>query len=257
MNGNDFSIGAVMSAYYKKYRSGYILNMKGRPHHGLTLVLSGSLKMTFENGLEYVAKENDIILQRKGDVYRLESVDCDYSEYIVVSYVTNESDESIENLPEDRIFSPEHKRRYRDAFERAAHVFASSGICYEPLLRALVQEILCYIIRENYPRSLSNADSPAAFAKYYIEEYYDRSITSSDIASVAGCSASHLRMLFKSAYGESPIHYLNRIRVEHAKEMLASNLFRLDEIATACGFQNVYYFSRVFKEYTGVSPGKY
>ena len=116
---------------------------------------------------------------------------------------------------------------------------------------------MCNIIRENYPRALSSAKNPVVAAIYYIEEYSNHFLTSEDIASAAGCSQSHLRYLFRKAYGESPMHYLNRVRVERAKEMISTDMFTLNDIASACGFRNVYYFSRVFKEFTGVSPGKY
>ena len=78
-----------------------------------------------------------------------------------------------------------------------------------------------------------------------------------EIAAAVGLSESHLRTLFRRARGEPPVRYLNRVRVERAKEMLASGQFPLEEIAVACGFQNEYYFSRVFKEFTGISPGRY
>ena len=101
------------------------------------------------------------------------------------------------------------------------------------------------------------AADPAVFAKYYIDEYFDRSISAADLSAVSGISASHLRELFKKTYGETPNHYLNRIRVERAKEMIASGMFTISEVACACGFQNVYYFNRVFKSFTGITPGRY
>ena len=84
-----------------------------------------------------------------------------------------------------------------------------------------------------------------------------RLLSAENVAAVVGLSPSHLRALFREAGEESPIRYLNRVRIEHAKEMIASGMFHLDEIAAACGFSSVYYFSRVFKSYVGVPPGKY
>jgi AraC-like DNA-binding protein len=39
--------------------------------------------------------------------------------------------------------------------------------------------------------------------------------------------------------------------------MIRSGIFTLQEVAQSCGFRNEYYFSRVFKQYTGTPPGKY
>lgn len=249
----NFTVSEVALAYYKKVRANYSMPIDNRPYYGLTLIGSGALRLVFDDK-EYVAQKGDIILQRKGDTYRLETDEA--TEYIVISYLC-ESDEFEKMLPEGRIFHPKHQNRYADAFERASSIHFSQGMCYEPLLRAVVQELLCNIVREGCPKALTSANNPLMAAKYYIEEFSNHFITADDIASVAGCSQSHLRYLFRQTYGESPMHYLNRVRIERAKEMISANMLSLSEIATACGFRNVYYFSKVFKEFTGISPGQY
>ena len=257
MNAFDFRVSSVLFAYRRLYSPGTTLQMAGRQAHGLTLILQGTLKISFSDGIEAVANEGDIILQRLGDKYRLEALGDLPTDYVVISYLTEEADFPTAALPSCRVFSPTHRHRYRDAFLRAAETYGSPAVCGKTLLRALVQEILCHIINEHYTRALFDEDDPVKRAKFFIEESFDQSIGIPEISAAACCSPSYLRTLFRNAFGESPMHYLNRTRIEHAKEMISSNLFRMEEIATACGFQNVYYFSRVFKSYTGISPGKY
>lgn len=254
MPKTDFTVTKVPIAYYRKYPKGYALTMKNRGSHGLTLILSGQLEMTLSDR-RITALPGDILLQRAGDAYRLDAADEDV-EYIVISYQVD-SEEVLLSLLPDRIFSSEHLNRYRHAFENAARVFGSYGICHKPLLRSLVQEILCNIIRDHYPIILSSEKNPVEYAKRYMEQYFNRDLTSEHIAAVVGISPSYLRTLFQKSEGISPIRYLNRIRVERAKEMLSSGMFALFEVADACGFQNVYYFNRVFKNHVGVPPGKY
>lgn len=252
-NNDNFTINKVILSHYSNVPA----NTKPAndiPHYGLSLVISGSLKLRINNG-EHMAQKGDIIIHRKGDIYHLDSEDA--TEYIVISYLCDREDILENLLPKGCIFRPTHRKRYVDLFERAATIHFSQGVCYEPLLKAMVQEIICNIVRENYPRSLSSATNPITAARYYIEEYSNLFITAEDIASVAGCSQSYLRYLFRQAYGESPMHYLNKVRVERAKEMISTNMYTLNEIATACGFRNAYYFSKVFKEFTGVPPGHY
>ncbi len=256
MENLNFTVCDVCFAYYKKYRPRQSLEKKNRNEHGLTLVLSGALQLKFSNGEKAVARKNDIIIQRMGDSYRLQALE-EGAEYVVISYLADPSENVFALLPSSHVYTPIHHNRYIYAFESAARVYSSSGVCSATLLRALVQEILCYVIREAYPKTLLLSDNPAAKAKLYIEENFSSQISSKQLSAVSGCSPSHLRAIFKQVYGESPTRYLNGIRIEHAKQMLASSVFTINEIATACGFQNVYYFSRVFKEYTGTSPGKY
>lgn len=252
----DFTVSEVAYAFYKKCRQPYALKVTERPYDGLTLVLAGCLKMQTESG-GAVAHEGNILLQRAGDSYLLTDIGDRPAEYIVISYHATPADVLYGCLPQSRVFCPSRVHRYRDAFVTAADIYGSHSVCAAPMVRAVVQELLCDIVRWSFPRALSSAENPAAAARYYIDEYYDRHLTAAAIADVAGCSQSHLRALFHAAYGLSPMQYLNTVRVDKAKEMLSCGLFRLDEIADACGFANEYYFSRVFKQYTGVSPGKY
>lgn len=66
----------------------------------------------------------------------------------------------------------------------------------------------------------------------------------------------YVRRIFKQKTGCTPKLYLNRLRIEKAKEMLSDtdNNYNVKITAAACGFNDQYYFSRMFKQMTGVSP---
>ena len=134
---------------------------------------------------------------------------------------------------------------------------ATYTICSQTRLRANVQEILCCIIQEEHHRTLSMKESYPEKALAFMENHFSASLSSEDIAEAVGISVSHLRLLFRKQYGVSLMQKLNLIRIRRAKELLSSGMFSLAEVATACGFQNEYYFSRVFKQHTGIPPGKY
>ena len=255
MKNSNFTVTKVPFAFYRNKEQDYLLEKSNRRWNGLTLILSGTLEITYGEQTKTLYPGN-IILQRIGDSYSLHAPHPGGVEFIVISYLAEPQETLFELLP-DRLFCTEHLSRFRNSFELATRIHASYDICHEPLLRAVVQEILCNIIRESYPVMLSREKNPVEFAKRYIDEFYANDLSADNIAAVVGLSPSYLRSLFKKSEGESPIRYLNRTRIERAKEMISSNMFRLEEIAIACGFQNVYYFSRVFKEFTGVTPGKY
>lgn len=255
MQDNKFTVTDVPFAFYRQREAGYRLMKNNRSSNGLTLILSGELEITYPHKTATL-RAGDIILQHQGDSYSLSASSPEGVEFIVISYHAEPMDAVFSLLP-NRIFHTEHLSRYRNAFETTVRIHALRGICHETLLCALVQEILCNMICEAYPALLSDNKDPVEYAKRYIEEFYGNDISATDIAAVVGLSPSYLRTMFKKREGESPIHYLNRIRIDRAKEMLSSNMFTQEEIAAACGFQNVYYFSRVFKSFTGVSPGKY
>ncbi|MBE6769175.1 MAG: helix-turn-helix domain-containing protein [Ruminococcaceae bacterium] len=254
MKSDTFCVTKVDFAYCKRVTDHYKLQMENRPAYGLIMVFGGKMTALYK-GKRYSLEKGDIFIPRKNDSYVITANEI--SEYIVISYQATPTETLEELLPKECKFTPSHLMRYLDAFKGASDIFFAGGICSEGLLQALVQEILCNIIRENYPKALLGANNPAAAAKYFIEEFSSKPITTLDIAKAAGCSQSYLRALFGRAYGVSPIEYLNVVRIERAKEMLKTDLYKISEVAENCGFSNVHYFSRVFKERTGVSPKKY
>lgn len=251
----DFSVTDVPFACCRRHDKGYSLTVRERHFHGLTLIINGELEMAV-NGQLIRATRGDIIMQRKGDAYKISANQECGVEYVVISY-SLESDD-LDFVPyNDRIFPCDHPERYRSSFEKVARVYESGNVCAKPWLRALVQEIICNIIRDSFSTTVFSEQNPVEKAKKFIEEYYYLDLSAEAISEAAGLSPSYLRSCFQKSGNESPIHYLNRIRIERAKEMLGSGAFTLNEISDACGFKNVYYFNRVFKKFTGISPGRY
>lgn len=83
---------------------------------------------------------------------------------------------------------------------------------------------------------------------------YNEDISLNYLAEIAGYNPTYLGKLFKEVYGMSPIKYLNLIRIQKAKELLSQNNgLTIKEISFKCGFTDNAYFSRIFKEYTGMT----
>ncbi len=91
----------------------------------------------------------------------------------------------------------------------------------------------------------------------YIQENFHRSITRSSIASRFSISPNHLSRLFRQQGHMTLADYITWVRIDRAKFMLKRYSFRLNEVATRCGFQDVNYFFRVFKTKTGLTPSEY
>ena len=109
--------------------------------------------------------------------------------------------------------------------------------------------------REYMPSKKYNMLTPAVM---YIQEHYcERSIRNEQLAAMCGIGDAHFRAIFKQHFGQPPITYVNMKRVERAKELLQSGLISISQAAGAVGFCNPYYFSRVFKQYTGLSPSEF
>ena len=94
-------------------------------------------------------------------------------------------------------------------------------------------------------------------AENYIQENFTRKISLKEIATVAGLSPPYFSTVFKEEMGENLSKYLNRLRVEKASRLLLETDMFLNEIAACCCFEDQSWFSKIFKAFTGISPGKY
>jgi AraC-like DNA-binding protein len=110
--------------------------------------------------------------------------------------------------------------------------------------------------------SLSTPKSPISnhtllAALEYIHENYKKKINVSDLAQITHTSESYLYSVFKSNLGTSPVAYLTHYRLTIASDMIRQSELSIKEIAEAVGFDDQFYFSKVFKKRFNVSPRKY
>lgn len=90
-----------------------------------------------------------------------------------------------------------------------------------------------------------------------IQKSYTDNITLTEFSEKYGISIGHLSSLLKAELGLSFSEYLAAKRVQKAKELLADETLSLDEIADHVGYHDYFYFIKVFKKVTGISPSKY
>lgn len=120
----------------------------------------------------------------------------------------------------------------------------------------LFQELLYSIWKDGLP---AHDDARPALdrAKDYIERHFNENVTIEQLSQIAEVSPKYFVELFKKTYGVSAIDYLTELRIGRAKQLMAQARVKLKEIAHRVGYQDEYYFSRKFKQKTGVTPSEY
>ncbi len=96
-----------------------------------------------------------------------------------------------------------------------------------------------------------------AEAVSYMERHYSEAITLQLVAENVFMSPNYFSSLFKKELQISFVEYLNRIRIERAKELLVHTFIKSYEIAERVGYADESYFGRMFKKATGMSPNAY
>jgi len=101
-----------------------------------------------------------------------------------------------------------------------------------------------------YSRHIQNAI-------HYLEAHLEEKIHLQDVADHVHISASHLSRQFRKETGLSMTAFINKRRVDRAKALLSENQESVTAIALSCGFENLNYFSKIFREQTGMTPLNY
>ncbi|QMV41192.1 helix-turn-helix domain-containing protein [Cohnella cholangitidis] len=91
----------------------------------------------------------------------------------------------------------------------------------------------------------------------YIDEHYRDKLTVQQLAGLAGLSRFHFSRLFKQVTDKSLVDYINLVRINKSEAMLRGKRMNISEIALATGFNDIYYFSRMFKKLKKVSPSEW
>ena len=91
----------------------------------------------------------------------------------------------------------------------------------------------------------------------YIDHHYKEDLSRTTLADMVYLSADHLARIFKKETGETLVKYITDKRIHAAKELLSDTKTPISQVASEVGYDNYSYFTKIFKEKTGVSPGDY
>jgi transcriptional regulator GlxA family with amidase domain len=103
----------------------------------------------------------------------------------------------------------------------------------------------------------SHADHAILALQEYLEQHYGDPMTLEQMGRIAGLEQRTLLRRFRKATGDSPIAYLQQVRIEAARRLLELSQNNIEEIAWKVGYQDSSSFNRLFKKSTGISPGSY
>ncbi|MEE0419169.1 MAG: response regulator [Lachnospiraceae bacterium] len=134
------------------------------------------------------------------------------------------------------------------AFFGEFYQYANLSDCFDAYSKAL------HTLAETAPGVITN-NTLCAKLHQYIQNHYRQRLSLSDLSAEFGYTDSYINRIFKKEYGQSPLQYINSLKLAHAKELLCTSPdLDIKTVASACGYEDARYFSRVFKNETGMTP---
>lgn len=173
-------------------------------------------------------------------------------------------------------FQPVHFRLYvflcalikeLETYHIVGRRFMGRNDFFHPLTNAPTYDIFCgrfhemlQTILQQYDAQQNTQSHAARLQKvkdYCDGNFLDHGLTVTALAERFDMAQSQLSASFKRQYGVNPLEYLNRLRINAAKELLRSTGLPQTQIAISCGFSNVTTMQRVFAKHEHCTPGQY
>ena len=230
----------------------------GRSTCGIVYVFQGETVFYAEDGFTVMVSDGEIAYLPKGKKYKMKYT-AQQTTFVVVNFEL--SDEQGEDVA---LFSDITLLGKDDMSHRFAKVMTSFELCgvsktVEALLRKkeLIYRLfgmLCTVRSGGFVPGEMHSQIREGVT--LLELTYLENLPISHYAEASHVSLSTFRSLFQRQYGTSPLKYRNALRIERARELLREGGFTVSEVAYACGFENIGYFSRYYRQMTGEAPGQ-
>lgn len=122
-----------------------------------------------------------------------------------------------------------------------------------------MEQYLTYLIAKalDYSSFIKEEHSVIDLVLDYIHQHYAEDITRTDLSNLVYLNPDYMARLFKKQTGKSIVNYITEYRIEKAKELLDSPDIPIGIVAAKVGYGNYSYFSKLFKDITGLTPNEY
>ena len=136
----------------------------------------------------------------------------------------------------NEIFERHHRSDFRDRFHETE----------------LLHRLLILIYREQVQGTRTK--DPVEFGHHWLQDHFRSPVNLKQVAERCGVSREHFIREFTARYGEPPGRWLRRLRLDHARIMLAASERSVEDVAISCGFTGVNAFGRAYRARYGKSP---
>ncbi|WP_245976853.1 helix-turn-helix domain-containing protein [Oceanobacillus arenosus] len=146
----------------------------------------------------------------------------------------------------------------RQLLRRMLYEQSQGGAINQMAMKIYCTELLLALLRSRGESNITNANTlRAERLRRYIDTHYFEVSNATEISQKIGISTRHVNTIFKEHYDTTPMKYLNEVRLEIAKKLLAETENDIASICFEIGFESLSTFYRRFKEFTDVSPNQF
>ncbi len=261
-------------------KADYTSHQRNVPENIMILLRNGDMRFTLKSGVCCLAENDWLLLPRGSDYHLTTRGGCTYS-YIHFQLAVPFS--AQDQLPrEDAVMRaaslpyslPVGESTYRIVLPVSGHLIGEKEKIWTLLTECDMQRLMQFSpsklrIDLCFAEILSILDARSTISRKseypvilsrvlrYIHEHCREDITLSSLSETHHLSRQYLMRLFQKHLNMTVTQYISRLRMSHALELLRQGGFLIGDVANMLGYQNPYYFCRVFRRQFGMTPSEY
>lgn len=211
---------------------------------------SGHDKVYFDD-LMLETKENTVRFLPKGRAKKYEVVRFEPGECIDVCF---QADRQIS--PQAFVICDDQNKKLATLFKKlfATWVGKNDGYYFESL--SLLYKIFAEMQSKKYVSGEHLSKIMPAVNEIH-DSFLQKALSVEALAEMCGIGESYFQRLFKEKFGVPTKKYIIQLKINHACELLRLERYSVKQISELCNFSDVYFFSRQFKEYMGITPTQF
>ena len=237
----------VAAVIHRETYEGWKIKTRTIKNHELVFITEGEMSVSIA-GKKYICKENELIYFYPGLIHSLKALKPPYAVFYAFHFDTEFK------LPIPDISKIQNHYNLRELLKSLYNTSVKKEYMYSWKLNILAQNILFETMKQSNERAAPANLNRINNVLKYIHENPDKKTSIEELTKIADMKKSYFIQIFKSITGKSPIKYIIDLRLEYAKDLIFNTELPINKIALQCGFEDEFYFSRIFKKRYGVSP---
>jgi len=276
----DIAVESIVSVHYLEHAKNYAFKGESHDFWEMVYVDKGQVRAVAED-VTYELLQGQMIFHKPNEFHNVMANGTVAPNVVVISFVATSP--AMKAFEGKTLYATQQQRKLlsriisegRQAFSCPLgdpHLLQlvcdeDAPIGSQQMVQILLEELLIDIARgeqpvDQRPRIASSvkrrADGELTDRVIrYMEEHLCENLSFSTICAFSAQSATNLKTVFKVVTGMGVMEYYRHLKIERAKQMLREGVGNITQIADRLGYTSVHYFSRHFKQATGMTPREY
>ena len=250
----DFRITEITRVIERRNAVGWhVENMQYKNEFVVVIVLDGETEYMIDRK-KYLARKNDILIFPPGILRSGRTDSRNPWSFISVIFRMDFNEEARDYFNKSILIWRNSDDSLRKLFVEASRAWTGKNPLFQVKCCLAATEILYKLLLSEMPYHKVPHIKKLEKARTTIQENFRQELSVEELAESIDMSVSYFRRLFHEAYGCSPMQYIINLRIENARDLLLSGEVNVTEAARLSGFEDIYYFSTLFKRKTGSTP---